>query len=464
MINKLKRKFIGLATVSILVLMTVLVGIMNIINYSVVVKEIDSTIEVLSHNPFPDKDNPPDKNDQIGGDTTDSGSLNDGSLDGVSDSGSLDSAAQDENSSDAPSSDNTPPDKPQNSGENFMPSGMSPEVPYESRFFTVTISSDGNIIKSDFSKILSVDENTANKYIKIALKSKNSKGFAKQFRYLKKSDGRQTDIIFLDCGRKLDSYNAFLWTSIIVGFGGCVIVFVVFLLISGKIVKPIAESYAKQKRFISDAGHEIKTPLTIINANLDLLESDEKSEELDEIRKQTKRMTQLTNNLVYLSKMEESEHTVKKIEMPLSDIVLETANSFKSLSLTKELNFTADITPNISIIGAPDAIRQLTSVLLENAIKYSEKRGTVQIKLTLNKKSAVLTVFNTTETQINKDDLPYVFDRFYRADASRNSSTGGYGIGLSVAKAVIEAHGGNIKAETESGKDFLVTAILPLKA
>ena len=453
MINKLKRKFIILATVSILLLMTVLVGIMNIINYSVVVKEIDSTIEVLSHNPFPDKNTPSDKNNPADGNITDSGSS--------------ESDSRDENSpdpADKPSSDNAPPDKPQNNGENFMPGGMSPEVPYESRFFTVTISSDGNIIKSDFSKILSVDESTANKYIEIALKNKNSKGFAKQFRYLKKSYGRQTDIIFLDCGRKLDSYNAFLWTSIIVGFGGCVIVFFVFLFLSGKIVKPIAESYAKQKRFISDAGHEMKTPLTIINANLDLLESDEKSEELDEIRKQTKRMTQLTNNLVYLSKMEESEHTVKKIEMPLSDIVSETANSFKSLALAKELNFTADITPDISIIGAPDAIRQLTSILLENAVKYSEKYGTVQIKLSLNKKSAILTVFNTTETQINKDDLPYVFDRFYRADASRNSSTGGFGIGLSVAKAIAKTHGGNIKAETESGKDFTVTAVLPIKA
>ena len=118
---------------------------------------------------------------------------------------------------------------------------------------------------------------------------------------------------------------------------------------------------------------------------------------------------------------------------------------------------------SIVLCGSPDAIRQLTSILLDNAAKYSPAGGTVTIDLYSNKKNAVLTVFNATETRINKDDLPHVFDRFYRTDSSRNSATGGHGIGLSIAKAIVDAHDGKIIAETKSGNDFGITATLPLK-
>lgn len=426
MINKLKRKFTVLAAVSMLALMTLLVGIMNVINYSIVVKDVDSTIDVLFRTSefFPDKepDSPPDGNDK-------------------------------------PAQSDVKP-----SGQPDGPHGISPEVPYESRFFTVTVNADGEVIKTDFSRILTVDATTADAYIKKALDGGSEKDFINQFRYEKRSTEQGTTILFLDCGRKTDAFKAFLWTSVCVGLGGCVITVVVFLLFSGKIVKPIAESYEKQKRFISDAGHEMKTPLTIISANLDLIESDDnQSEELNEIRTQTDRLSKLTNNLVYLSKMEEAEHKISKIEMPLSDTVSEAVASFRALSAGKDLTFTVKIKPDVSVCGSPDAVRQLTSILAENAIKYANRGGKVDIELTSNKKAAVLSVFNTTETKVNKSDISHVFERFYRTDGSRNSETGGHGMGLSIAKAIVEAHGGTIKAETKTGNDFCITATLPLK-
>lgn len=417
MINKLKKKFILLATVSMFALMCVLVGVMNAINYSVVVKESDSTIDLLFHTDMsaPDKDVPPDANGIEGG------------------------------------------QKP--------PSGMSPEVPYESRFFTVTVSADGNIIKTDFSKILTVDETTVSDYVNKALDNKNEKGFVEQFRYAKRTVGQETTVLFLDCGRKLDSFRSFLLTSVLVGLGGCVIVFLAFLFLSGKIVEPIAESYEKQKRFVSDAGHEMKTPLTIINANLDLIDGEEEScgEEFGEIRSQVKRLSKLTNELVYLSKMEESEHKLIKIEMPLSDTVSETVNPFRTTAAAKKIKLNTEIQPNVTASAAPEAISQLVSILTENAVKYSPEGGTVIVSLSTNKKTAILSVFNTTFSEIKKEDLQHVFDRFYRSDDSRNSETGGHGIGLSIAKAIAEAHGGNIKAETKSGKDFCVSVYLPLE-
>ena len=208
----------------------------------------------------------------------------------------------------------------------------------------------------------------------------------------------------------------------------------------------------------------MKTPLTIINANLALIEGEnDESDELAEIRRQTKRMSELTNNLVYLSKMEEAEHKINKIEMPLSDTVSEAINPFRTLATAKGLKFIADIKPNVKMSGSPDAIRHLASILAENAVKYTDAGGEIIVTLTANKKSAVLSVYNTTASVVKKSDLPHVFDRFYRTDDSRNSETGGHGIGLSIAKAITEAHGGSIKAETKSGKDFCVTATLPLK-
>ena len=274
MIKRLKKKFIVVATVSMVILMTVLVGIMNIVNYSAVVTESDTILDILSgpNAPFGEK--------------------------------------------------HEMPDRPPQNIENFIPHGMSPEVPYESRYFTAMVSKDGKIEETDFSKIISVDQDSVASYVQKAIDSEKERGFIGQFRYAKQTDDKMTRIIFLDCGRKLDSFRMFMWTSMAVGLLGCVVVFVVFLFAAGRIVRPIAESYEKQKRFITDAGHEIKTPLTIIGANLDLLESDYgENESFSDIRTQTKRLNALTGDLVYLSKMEESERTLTKIEFPVSDLI-----------------------------------------------------------------------------------------------------------------------------------------------
>ena len=413
MINKLKRKFLVTGTVSMFILMAVLVAIMNTINYRQVVTDADSVLDVLSQPNLPvflEKDFP---------------------------------------------------DRPEDfSG--FVPPGMSPEVPYESRFFDVQVSPDGEIVRSDLSRIASVDDESAHDYINTALKSKSARGFIGSFRYSKDTDSNGTRIIFLDCGRKLDAFRSFLWTSVIVGLSGCLVVFIAFILAAGKIVSPVAESYEKQKRFISDAGHEIKTPLTIISANVDLLEADGEKEELTDIRAQTKRLTELTNNLVMLSKMEETEHTVQKIEFPLSDLVRETAGSFRAPASSRGLDLSVSIAPDITMNGSPDLIRQLVTILLDNAVKYSAEEGKITVNMSIHRKAITLSVENPLTEAVSETDLNLVFDRFYRTDKSRNSETGGHGIGLSIAKAITEAHGGSISAATKTGNDFCVTVVLPV--
>ena len=412
MINKLKRKFLIISSISTFVLMTVLVLTMNIVNYRQVIADTDSVLDVISQPNLPPlfNENFPERPKEIAG---------------------------------------------------FVPPGMSPEVLYESRFFDIRISAEGQILQTDLSSIVSVDNTSLQEYINTALEKNSSRGFIGNFRYAKMQDGVGTRILFLDCGRKLDSFRSFLWISIVVGLAGCIIVFLAFAFAAGRIVAPIAESYEKQKRFISDAGHEIKTPLTIISANVDLLECDGEKEELTDIRTQTKRLTELTNNLVMLSKMEEAEHRINRVEFPLSDLVSETVNSFRAPAAARNLDFNVCIPPALTMKGSPDMVRQLITVLLDNAIKYTPKNGIITITLSLHRKNIFLSVTNPSLEQIHEEDLHRIFDRFYRTDRSRNSETGGHGIGLSIAKAVTEAHGGSISASTKSGYDFCVTATLP---
>ncbi|MBR4761631.1 MAG: HAMP domain-containing histidine kinase [Clostridia bacterium] len=414
MINKLKRKFLIIGTVFMFILMSVLVLVMNVVNYHELTSAADSNLDKISEYKMPVMEER--QNVEL----------------------------------------------PEKRG-NFLPPDMPADVRKESRFFVARVSSDGEILQSDLSRIESVDDNSVDEYISKALANSSERGFIDNFRYYKVTDGGETRIFFLHCQMELNSFKSFLWISIIVGLAGCVVVFIAFVFTAGKIVAPIAESYEKQKRFISDAGHEIKTPLTIINANVDLLESEGESEELSDIRQQTKRLTELTNKLVLLSKMEEAEHTLQKIEFPLSDIVTETANSFRALTVARNIDFKTDITTGVAIYGSPDAVNQLLSLLLENAVKYSPDGGNITLSLKIHRKSALITVTNTAREKINASDLGNIFDRFYRSDTSRNSETGGHGIGLSIAKAIVEAHGGFIEATTETGLDFRICAALPIK-
>ena len=413
MIKKLKKKFIILATVSTVILMTLLVGIMNIVNYSSVIKEADAVLSMLSQPPFGNQEEKPGK--------------------------------------------------PPQDMEDFIPHGMSPEVPYESRYFTAMVSKNGTIKETDFSRIISVDEESVTDYIQKAVESKSNRDFIGQFRYAKQTDNKVTRLIFLDCGRKLDSFRTFMWTSIAVGLLGCIIVFVVFIFAAGRIVRPIAESYEKQKRFITDAGHEIKTPLTIIGANLDLLESDfGDNESFSDICKQTKRLGELTGDLVYLSKMEEAENSLVKIEFPVSDLVGETAGQFRSVAAAQGKEFRVQVEPNLTMYGSPDAVKQLITILLDNAMKYSPNGGIVTFDMYSRKKMLLISAFNTAMTPVSSENLSRLFDRFYRTDDSRNSETGGHGIGLSIAQAITSAHQGKIIAETVNGSDFKITVTMPL--
>lgn len=337
---------------------------------------------------------------------------------------------------------------------------ISPETSFESRYFTVYIKNGTDSYDVDTDKIAAVDQEKAIVFARKINKEKENKGFISKYRYVREETSDGVNIYFLDCTKSMTSFQTFLVTSIFVSVFGVTAVFILVLLLSKKAIEPVAESYEKQKRFITDAGHEIKTPLTIIDADTTILEMEYgENEWLSDINIQTKRLAGLTNDLIYLSKMEEENTKATMIEFPFSDVTEEVAQSFQNLAKVQNKHFTMDIKPMITFKGDEKAIRQLISILLDNAVKYCEENGEIKVSVWKKGKNTMLSVYNTTK-EMKKENLDHLFDRFYRTDESRNSQTGGYGIGLSIAKAVTMAHKGKIQATSEDGKSLLITVTL----
>ena len=211
----------------------------------------------------------------------------------------------------------------------------------------------------------------------------------------------------------------------------------------------MAESYEKQRQFITDANHELKTPLTLILSNLDIVESElGKNEWLDDIRSEGERMGLLINQLVTLSRMDESTDSVMREEFNLSNAVADTVSEFESFAEERSHTLTSSINPSVYYYGDESLIRRLTAILLDNAIKYCDAGGNIQLTL-ICRRHPVLTVENTYQ-DVDKLELNRLFDRFYRADKARTFS-GSFGIGLSIAQSIVKSHKGNIVAYKKSG-------------
>ena len=401
MIHKLRIKFIAASMLSLALVLLVILGGVNVMSYQKILRDSDHILSLLSENEgrFPQQKPHMD-------------------------------------------SDGRKPDRHSMSGH-----GLSPETPFESRFFSVLLDENGQIIGTDTGQIAALDQSGAGEFAQTVWRSGRSHGFQGDYRFIRIAEEQGVRLIFLDCRRILSNFRATLLSSLLIAVAGLLAVLLLLFILSGRIVRPMAESYEKQRRFITDAGHELKTPLTIIGADLDLVESEMPNNEwLMDIRRQVKRLTALTQDLIYLSYMEEEKASIQRIEFPISDVTEETAQSFLGPSKNQEKSLELDIQPMLSWTGDEGSIRQLLSILLDNALKYTPKGGQITVSLKKEGHTIRCTISNTIEQPMPPDSLNRLFDRFYRTDQSRNSQTGGYGLGLSIAKSIVTNHRGKIRA------------------
>lgn len=495
MLKKLRRKFIAIAMLSVSIVLIAIVGTINIANYMSTNEALDARLKLIAGNGGTFPDLLEQKNMGVEGNKTDS--INNGTSTRKEPPSGKTDVQPPEDMNQADLKDNNLKDNGLKEND-LKRHGISPESQFDTRYFTVTINSNGEVENIDTSKIASVSSENAAQYAKKLWKSgkkgDGKNGFSESFKYMTVGEGGSTMYIFLSCQRELSTIRTYVLASVGISVFGLAVVFVMIYFFSGKILKPVSESYEKQKRFITDASHEIKTPLTIIDANTEVIEMIEgENEWTSSTRKQVARLTSLTEKLVFLSRMDEEATKLEMLEFSLSDAILDTAEPFKTVARTKGKKLTIDVTDKILYTGDEKTIRQLVSILLDNAMKYSGcsnagfEKGNInknnlnktiqtqndcattinpapeiEISLKQSGKNRIITVWNTVDetANIKKGRQDILFERFYRTDTSHNSKTGGFGIGLSAAYAIVKAHKGKITAESKDGRSIKFTIVL----
>lgn len=328
----------------------------------------------------------------------------------------------------------------------------------DARYFTVDYTTGQKGIKTDLTHTKLVSRPLAIDYAKKVIDKKSDKGYIDNYRYLVRREKNNIHITFLSRAATLDSFKNNAETLAFISVAGIVIMTVILSIVSGKVVEPIVRNRQKQKEFITSASHELKTPLTVINADSQLLETEiGENEWLTDITRQTKYMTEMTNRLVYLARAEEQSDNLKKIEFPISDIAEDTADSYRSVAKNSGKIYNISIAKGISYCGDENAVREMMNALIDNAFKYSSPNGLITVKL-FSKGSCVVFAVENTVQDIKSLNLANFTDRFYRNSNSNNIK--GFGIGLSVAKAVAEAHKGKLNIEAKGNDTIVISANL----
>ena len=421
MIRRLRNRFIRITTLSVAAVVLLLTVILNVANYISTDSDLRGTLTLISENqgtiPVSDSADVPEPTD----------------------------------------SDGPPPAPPAG-----MPGGrdgrFTPETPFSTRYFVLRYADDGTLVLADLTKIASVTEDDTAAYLAAALENGEGYGRCGSLRFLVVKTGENQNMaIFQDSYQQLRAMRTVLVWSLAADAGCTLLVLLLVVLLSRRAIDPVVRSAQQQKQFITDASHELKTPITVIATSLKVLEMEVGQQKwIDKAQAQTEKLTELVNSLVTLSRMDEEESPLKMAPFPISDAVTETAESFREHALSQGHGLTLAIQPGLTYRGDEYAVRQLVSILLDNAVKYAAPGSPITLALEKSRRGVVLRSGNRC-TEPGGIDTEKLFDRFYQADPSRGS--GGFGVGLSIARSIAEGHHGTIRAELE-GEDIRFTAEL----
>ncbi len=234
---------------------------------------------------------------------------------------------------------------------------------------------------------------------------------------------------------------------------------VVLYGVSYKILKPVEDSIEKQRQFVSDASHELKTPIAVISANADVLKSSVNNRYLDSIKNQTDRLGHLVGDLLTLSKIDEGSISLIKSEFNISKEIEKVVLPFEAFAFEKGKTFDLNIEQNISYFGDLESVKKITAILIDNAVKHSDKNSTIKINLSKDGNRTILSVFNNG-SQVENTQSHRVFERFYRADESRSRESGGTGLGLAIAKSICDMNRWKISANSIKNESMTITVIM----
>lgn len=325
---------------------------------------------------------------------------------------------------------------------------FTPETPFSTRYFVLRYTSNGVLAQADLDKIATVTKDDTEKYLKIALKHGEGFGYTSGYKYYVIYNGNNRYMaIFLDCYERTRALSTTAVLTLAAAAVCIGLVYLIVVLFSRRAIDPVVQASERQKQFITDASHELKTPITVIATSLTVLEMETgKQKWIDKAKSQTEKLKDLVNSLVTLSRMDEETSPLKMAQFDISSAVLEAAESFKDFSDSSGHELLISVEPSVEYNGDEYSIRQLVSILLDNAIKYASPETPISFSLEKGRKGVVIRSRNQCD-KIESSELPKLFDRFYRPDKSRNAASGGFGIGLSVARSIAEGHKGSISAK-----------------
>ncbi len=359
--------------------------------------------------------------------------------------------------------DNAPPfDKESKVSFKQKPNIHDNEPMQISSYVIVELDDDGNITNTTENNV-SIDADDLEECVKLARQSNSISGQIGDYRlmYVKHDFMEVHKIVFASNNMVFANLRNTVLVSVGLFFGSMVIIFLISLWLSGLAVKPVKKAWEQQKQFVADASHELKTPLTVILANNNIMMSHPQSRVTDErqwlesTEEEAQHMKQLIDQMLFLAKSDAGNTQVQLSEVNLSEIVEGSALNFEPVAFEREVLIDTDIRPDILMQGNQLQLNQLAHILIDNAVKYAEDNSTVTIALHKHGDGTEFTV-NNKGSVISKEEMEHIFDRFYRAEKSR--TTKGYGLGLAIAQRIVEDMNGKITVQSNQtdGTTFTV--------
>lgn len=415
MINKLRFKFIRITMIAVLTVLILIISTINIVNFSRNTQSLDEITQRLSESNIFEKDKPKPE---------EAPPLNFAGF---------------------------------NRGRPF-PFQNEKELPFATRFFFIHLDKEKNIEKFNLNQIASVTENDLESIANGILKKEETVGWYDSYRFRVSKTNNGYLLIVVEATSTLSSMLYVLFITLAVGLVSFVLIFIIIALLSKRIITPVAQVYDKQKQFITDASHELKTPLTVISANTEILAlSYGENEWCEGISRQTEIMRNLIGQMIEMAKLDEGTSALTMERFNFSDAAYDTVMSFSTLAAQHTLKLSTEITSDICIKGNEAALRQVVAILMDNAVKYCDEGGEISVILGLEEKNIILSVENSFAA-LDALDEKLIFERFYRNDKAREKANS-FGLGLSIAKSIAEQHKGTLicKKDTNGKIRFVLS-------